>query len=90
MIRLLFSFGRYLLELLENLSKGLNARLYLKQMNADAQNKLAALHIQSIKDLKSKCKQVSSVFNSPIIVQNYYLEKERRLNLHSFLYFQRL
>lgn len=80
MIRLLFSFGRYLHELLENLSKGLHARLHLKQTNADTQNTWTALHLQSIQDLKSECEKVSFVFNSPMIIQNYYLEKECRLN----------
>lgn len=71
-IRLLFSFDRYLLNLLENVSKGLHDRLHLEQMGADAQKKLTALHLRSIQDLKSKCEQVSSIFNCPKILYNYY------------------
>lgn len=68
MIPLLFLFGRYLLDLLENVSKGLHARLHLKQMSADTQNRLTELHLLSIQDLKLKCEKVSSILNSPMIL----------------------
>lgn len=68
MIPLLFLFGRYLLDLLENVSKGLHARLHLKQMSADTQNRLTELHLRSIQDLKLKCEKVSSILNSPMIL----------------------
>lgn len=68
MIPLLFLFGRYLLDLLENVSKGLHARLHLKQMSAVTQNRLTELHLRSIQDLKLKCEKVSSILNSPMIL----------------------
>lgn len=49
---------RYLLDLLENVSKGLHARLHLKQMSADTQNRLTELHLRSIQDLKLKCEKI--------------------------------
>lgn len=56
-IRIERHFG-YLLNLLENVSKGLHARLHLKKQSADSQKKLTALHLRSIQDLKSKCEKI--------------------------------
>lgn len=90
MIPLLFLFGRYLLDLLENVSKGLHARLHLKQISADTQNRLTELHLRSIQELKLKCEKVSSILNSPmILIILKMMSIELKFN-YFFLYFQEL
>lgn len=49
---------RYLLDLLVNDSEKLHDRLHSEQMSADAQEKLRALHLRSLHDLKTKREQV--------------------------------
>lgn len=72
MICLLTSFDRYLLDLLENESKKLHDRLHSEQMSADAQEKLRALHLRSIQDLKTKREQVLFIASCPKIIYSYY------------------
>lgn len=72
MICLLTSFDRYLLDLLENESKKLHDRLHSEQMSADDQEKLRALHLRSMQDLKTKHEQVSFIVSCPKIIYNYY------------------
>lgn len=68
----LTSFDRYLLDLLVNDSEKLHDRLHSEQMSADAQEKLRALHLRSLHDLKTKREQVSFIVSCPKIIYNYY------------------
>lgn len=53
-----FSFFRFLQEILNNISKGLHARIDLEKKTEEEQRLLADRHQKQINELTEECKQV--------------------------------
>lgn len=63
-VKCYISIERFLKDLLEKVSKGLNARIQLQEMSAVAQQELAEEQQKQLKEIKVKSEQVITVINS--------------------------
>lgn len=79
--QVLHFYLRFLKELLNNVLKGLNARLHLEEKSAEEQQALKKNHTENLKKMKAECDEVNYVFKFKKMKQRLFLfiSEEKKL-----------